>query len=199
MKLRMAENSLFAILLRSHWGISLLVALAFALISRAVLPEQYWLLGAMGGAPFWVIAVMAAWRQRNRLPAQRVEEVLRAVATLSWKDLAQAVDAGFTRDGWSVQRLDNAREGDADFLIRRGTVTAVVAARRWKAARVGEEQLRQLIASRDAQGASQCVLLTLGQVPENAQALAKAQRVQVMQGEPLAQLLRDVGTAKPAR
>ena len=199
MKLRMAEKSLFAILLRSHWGISLLVAIGFVAVSRALLPEQYWLLGAMGGGPFWVIAAMAAWRQRNRLPAQRVEQVLSAVAALSWKDLAQAVDAGFTRDGWSVQRVPNAREGDADFIIRRGTITAVVAARRWKAARVGEEQLRQLIASRDAQGASQCVLLTLGQVPENTLALARAQRVQLMQGEPLAQLLRDVGAAKPAR
>ncbi len=196
MKLRMAENSLFAILLRSHWGISLLIALAFALISRAVLPEQYWLLGAMGGAPFWVIAVIAAWRQRDRLPAQKVEQALRAAAAMGWRDFAQAVDAGFTRDGWRVQRTDSTREGDADFVVRRGTVTAVVAARRWKAARVGEEQLRQLLSSRDAHGASQCVLLTLGQVPESAAALAKAERVQIMQGEPLAQLLRHLASGK---
>ena len=78
----------------------------------------------------------------------------------------------------------------------RGTVTAVVAARRWKAARVGEEQLRQLLSSRDAHGASQCVLLTLGQVPESAAALAKAERVQIMQGEPLAQLLRHLASGK---
>ena len=198
MKLRMAENSLFAILLRSHWGISLLVALAFALISRAVLPEQYWLLGAMGGTPFWVIAVMAAWRQRDRLPAHKVEQVLRAAAAMSWRDFAQAVDAGFTREGWRVQRIDTAREGDADFIIRRGTVTAVVAARRWKAARVGEEPLRQLIASRDVHGASQCVLLTLGEVPPAAAGLAKEHAVQLMQGEPLAQLLRQLAADKPS-
>lgn len=196
MKLRMAEKSLFAILLRSHWGISLLVAIGFVGVSRALLPEQYWLLGAMGGGPFWVIAVMAAWRQRHRLPARRVEQVLRAVAAMGWKDMAQAVDAGFARDGWSVQRIDQPREGDADFVLRRGDACTVVAARRWKAARVGEEQLRQLVASRDAHGASQGVLITLGQVPENALALAKTQRVQILQGEALAQLLRQVGEAK---
>ena len=190
MKLRMAENSLFAILLRSHWGISLLVALGFVAVSRAVMPEQYWLLGAMGGTPFWVIAVMAAWRQRNRLAPQKVEQVLRAAAVMGWREFAQAVEAGFIRDGWSVQRTDSSREGDADLVIRRGAITAVVAARRWKAARVGEEQLRQLIASRDKHGASQCVLLTLGEVPPAAAGFAKEHAVQLMQGDAVAQLLR---------
>ena len=199
MKLRMAENSLFAILLRSHWSISLLIALAFAVVSRAALPEQYWLLGAMGGTPFWVIAGMAAWRQRHRLPPARVGDILGAAAAMGWREFAQAVDDGFSRDGWQVQRTDSTREGDAGLIIRRGAITAVVAARRWKAARVGEEQLRQLLASRDAHGASQCVLLTLGEVPGNADAFARSHGVQVMQGEALAQLLRQLGTPKPVR
>ena len=198
MKLRMAENSLFAILLRSHWGISLLVALGFVAVSRAVMPEQYWLLGAMGGTPFWVIAAMAAWRQRNRLAPQKVEQVLRTAAVMGWREFAQAVEAGFTRDGWSVQRTDSTREGDADFVIRRGTITAVVGARRWKAARVGEEQVRQLIASRDKHGASQCVLLTLGEVPPAAAGFAKEHAVQLMQGEALAQLLRHLLADTPS-
>ena len=39
MRLKMSENSLFAILLRSSWWISLLVALFVATLSRAVLPD----------------------------------------------------------------------------------------------------------------------------------------------------------------
>ena len=198
MKLRMAENSLFAILLRSHWAISLLVALGFVAVSRAVMPEQYWLLGAMGGTPFWVIAAMAAWRQRNRLAPQKVEQVLRAAAEMGWREFAQAAEAGFIRDGWSVQRSDSSREGDADLVIRRGAITAVVAARRWKAARVGEEQLRQLMASRDKHGASQCVLLTLGEVPPAAAGFAKDHAVQLMQGDALAQLLRHLLADTPS-
>ena len=63
MKLRMAENSLFAILLRSPWWISLGLAAIVALVARLALPADLFWFGAFGGLPFVVIAVMAARRQ----------------------------------------------------------------------------------------------------------------------------------------
>ena len=39
--LKMAPNSLFAILLRSPWWISVGIALVFALASKALLPAEY--------------------------------------------------------------------------------------------------------------------------------------------------------------
>ena len=56
--LKMAPNSLFAILLRSPWWISVGIALGFALASKALLPGEYWLFGAMGGFPFTVIGAV---------------------------------------------------------------------------------------------------------------------------------------------
>ena len=38
MKLRMAENSLFAILLRQRWWVSASIALAIGLVAAALLP-----------------------------------------------------------------------------------------------------------------------------------------------------------------
>lgn len=63
MKLRMAENSLFAILLRSRWWISLLIALGIGLVAAALLPAQWRVVGAVSGMPFIVIAVLAARHQ----------------------------------------------------------------------------------------------------------------------------------------
>ncbi|MBN8509743.1 MAG: restriction endonuclease, partial [Burkholderiales bacterium] len=69
MKLRMAENSLFAILLRSPWWVSLAIAAALALLARLLLPERFVAVGAFGaGFPFVVIAAIAAWR-RLRAPS----------------------------------------------------------------------------------------------------------------------------------
>jgi len=39
MKLKMSDNSLFAVLLRSPWWISLLVVAGFTLLSFALLPK----------------------------------------------------------------------------------------------------------------------------------------------------------------
>ena len=78
MKLKMAENSLFAILLRSPWWVSVAVALAILALARALLPPAYVPFGAMGAVPMLVIGAMAALRQwRTPSPAQ-VEQTLQA-------------------------------------------------------------------------------------------------------------------------
>ncbi len=70
MKFRMAEKSLFAVLLRSPWWVSMLVAAVLALLAAALLPAAYRLVGALSAAPFVVIGVFAAVRPW-RLPARR--------------------------------------------------------------------------------------------------------------------------------
>ena len=63
MKIRMAERSLFAILLRAPWWVSLLLVVAIALVSGALLPAAYVLVGVLSAFPFLVIGLIAAWRQ----------------------------------------------------------------------------------------------------------------------------------------
>ena len=53
----MAENSLFAILLRSSWWISAAVAVGIVLLSRVALPQQYFIFGAVAGLPFAVTRI----------------------------------------------------------------------------------------------------------------------------------------------
>jgi restriction system protein len=105
---------------------------------------------------------------------------------MAWRDFSQAVDEAFTRDGYGVRRI----EGAADFAVTRGGRTALVAARRWKAARHGEEALAALHAQMRAQDANDCTYIALGELSANAQRFARANGVQVMNEEGLTQLLR---------
>ena len=59
MRLKMAPNSLFAVLLRSSWWISVGIAVLFALAARALLPAEYWVFGALSGFPFLLIGLVA--------------------------------------------------------------------------------------------------------------------------------------------
>ena len=81
MKLKMSENSLFAILLRSPWWISLLIVAVITLLSFALLPEAYVGFGVMGAFPFLVIAVLAARKQciKLRQKARRGQPLGRGV------------------------------------------------------------------------------------------------------------------------
>ena len=56
------DNSLFAILLRSPWWISVAIGAALGAVAIALLPEAYRIGGALAGFPFLVIGWIAAWR-----------------------------------------------------------------------------------------------------------------------------------------
>lgn len=187
MRLKMAQNSLFAVLLRSQWWISLLVAVVMVAASRALLPSEYWVFGAMGSFPFVVIAAVALVKQLRRPSERRAQAILERVRAMNWREFSQALDEAFTRDGCRVERLEG---GAADLAVTRGGRTSLVAARRWKAARHGEEGLAALHAQMRERDASECTYIALGELSANAQRFARAHGVKVMQEDGLVQLLR---------
>lgn len=188
MKLKMARNSLFAVLLRSPWWISMLLAVLLGAAGFALMPERYRVAGALSGFPFAVIGVIALWQQM-RLPSERrSEEILRAVGTMNWPEFSALLEEGFARQGYSVERV----QGAADFQLSRQGRTTLVAARRWKAARHGEEALQALHRQAQAQGAGSCLYVTLGDLSANAEVFAKRNNVQLMQQQALAYLLKNV-------
>ena len=183
----MAENSLFAILLRKPWWISIGLAVLFSLIALAALPQQYKLYGMSSGFPFLVIGIIAAWKQW-RLPSRaRVEAQLAAVRAMSWRDFSGTVEDAFRRQGYSVTRLDGPA---ADFeLTNPAGRRTLVSCKRWKAASNGVEPLRDLHAAAEAREAQDGIYLTAGSVTDNARRFAAGNRMRVLEGEQLAQLL----------
>jgi len=63
MKFKMAEKSLFAVLLRSPWWTSVGIALAIVVLDRVLLPSLYVPFGMVSGLPFLVIGGIASWRE----------------------------------------------------------------------------------------------------------------------------------------
>jgi restriction system protein len=187
LKFEMAENSLFAILLRSSWWISVLVAAAIVLLSRIALPEKYFVFGAVGALPFLVIGGITLWRQLQKPSASRVARTLEAVGAMSWRDFSASLEAAFRRDGYEVVRIDAA---GADFEMRKAGRKTLVNCKRWKVGRTGIEPLRELLAARDRREADEVVYVATGQVTEQADRYAAEKRIRLMQGEDLARLLR---------
>jgi restriction system protein len=186
-KLRMAENSLFAILLRRAWWVSALVALGLGMAGMAVAPVGWHVVGALSGFPFFVIAAMAAWRQRHDSSQSEVAHVEAAVRGMAWPAFAELLEQAFERDGHEVTRL----AGAVDFrLVRRGQ-TLLVSARRWKSARSGVEPLRELQAAREKADAG-ALCIGLGEITGPAAAFAAQHSIAVWRAAELARALRGV-------
>jgi restriction system protein len=184
---KMAPNSLFAVLLRSSWWISFSIGLAFVVLSKIFLPADYWAFGAFGSIVFFVIAGIRFSRQWRIPGRKKVESLESRVREMSWSAFSEKLEKAFARDGYQIKKLN----GPADFAITRAGRTGLIAAKRWKAAQHSEDSLRLLHAEKEQHGAVDCTLICLEPLGEKARSFAEKNKVQVMQGVGLAQLLRD--------
>ena len=183
----MAPNSLFSILLRSPWWVSLLVATLLGMLGVALLPDRFRIAGALSGLPFAVIAALAAKRQWGLPSAARVARTHEAVSRMGWTAFSALLEQAFRREGYSVQR---AAIAGIDFDLERRGRRMLVCARRWKSAHTGLEALRALQAARDGSDAADALYIGLGPVNDKALPYAAEHRITIWQAAELAQALR---------
>src|SRR5882672_7288326 len=99
MKLTLKENSLFGILLRSPWWASALGAAAAFGVTRLFMPAAF---AVFAASPFVVIALYVAWKQLRAPSGRRIAARLERLRAMSWDEFAQAIEKGFSRDGYTV-------------------------------------------------------------------------------------------------
>ena len=187
LKFQMAKNSVFAILLRSPWWVSVGIAMLLGLLGFALLPDQFRVFGAVSGLPFAVVGAVAARRQWHLPSAARIAQTQQALAAMAWPAFAVLLEQAFQRDGYTVQR---GKAAGVDFELERQGRRMLVCARRWKSARTGLEALRPLQAAREASEAQDALYIGLGPLSDNAQPFAARHRIAIWQAAELAHALR---------
>jgi restriction system protein len=181
-----AENSLFAILLRSPWWVSILLAAGVVAAGRLVVPEAYALYAVFAALPFIVIGCVALWRQLRAPSAGRVANTLEAVRAMSWEDFSSALADALRDEGYTVSRLTGAA---ADFELAKAGRVSLVGCKRWKAARTGIDPLRDLYEAGRGREAHECIYVATGEITDGALAFAGKMNIRLIHGAELAKLL----------
>lgn len=187
MKFKMAENSLFAILLRSRWWISFLVGAAWALLAAALVPQPYKIVAILGSLPFWALGFVAFVRQYEQPTPLQQQALLGDAASKNWGDFANHLERAWLVEGYEVER---SKDAAADFVLRRNGKTTLVTAKRWKAGTHGIEPLRALHQAMQAQAADECAYVCLAPLQDTAQRFADAHNMAILSGLTLATLLQ---------
>ena len=182
----MAENSLFAVLMRSRWWISFAICAAVVLVSLAVFPKDISPFAALGAFPFFVVGCIACYKQLRAPSPARLEQIQQVIAEQSWADFCAQLQTAWQAEGYEVQRLNQA---GADLLLTRNGQTSVVGARRWKAAAHGVEPLRELQAAQHKLKADLCVYVALQPLGENAASWAAQNQLVVLDAKSIATLI----------
>jgi restriction system protein len=188
----MAKNSLFSVLLRSPWWVSLALAAVMALLAAALLPDPYRAVGALSCFPFVIIAAMAARRQWHMPNAEQASKTLEAVGTMGWPAFSALLEQAFAREGYTVRR---GQGNGVDFELERQGRVMLVSAKRWKGAHIALDALRALQAAREAASATDALVIGLGELTATARPYAAEYRIAVWQATELAQKLHGLPLA----
>ena len=194
MQWTMNENSLFAILLRSSFLWSFMIAAVMIGVMLALLPEAYRIVGVVSALPFIVIGCMAAWRQLRAPSAARVARTAEAVRAMSWSEFRTALSDAYRREGYDVQPA----EGPADLELRKEWRRSLVSCKRWKVGRTGVEPLRDLVKAKEAREAHECMYVAVGEISDNAREFAQKNAVALIGPAELARIMPQRGSRKAA-
>lgn len=188
----MAKRSLFSILSRAPWWLSVLIAAAVFMAVRQFMPDYA---AAASTLPFLVIAAYAGWRQARAPSAEGRADALAALRTLPWPAFAARIEEAFRRDGHAVAAFAGS---GADYALRRDGRVALAGCKRWKVAQTGVEPLRELLQAQRAAGADECIYVTAGELSPNAHQFAERNGIRLLcEAELVAFLAR--GGGKPGR
>jgi len=186
----MAKDSLFSILSRAPWWMSVLIAAALFAGIRLFLPDIAAFFAAL---PFLVIACYAGWRQMRAPSTADATDMLAKLRTMSWEGFAVVISAAFRHDGYDVTKIE---AGAADFELRKNGRVSIASCKRWKVAQTGIGPLRDLLAEKQVRDAQECVYVTAGDVTANASAFATEKGIRLLSGAALGDLVARLERSK---
>jgi restriction system protein len=164
-------------LLRSPWWWSFLIAAVLVLLARVFLPEAFRAVGMLSALPFAVLSIIAAWRQRDKPSPERVSLALTDLANMSWKQFLPIMEQAFVQQGFSVMPLNSSA---ADLRLEKSGKVTLVSCKRWKAATLGVEVLRDLKELQVSQDVAYAACISLSLPTGVALKFAKANGVQLI-------------------
>ena len=184
------KDTLFAVLSRAPWWISVAVAAALFAVTRSFLPD----IAAVAAAlPFLGIAGYAGWRQLRAPSATNVTETLGKIRGMPWENFSAIIAEAFRRDGYAVTEVF---KGAVDLKLDRNGRVALVSCKRWKVAQTGIGPLRELLDAKRAQDAADCIYVAAGAFTANARAFATEKSIRLLHDAPLAELVARVERGK---
>lgn len=178
----MAKESLFNILSRQPWWITLLVAFGLFWVAYAIFPP----VAPFVALPFLLLAVYIGIVQLRRGPVVDPGERLAALRAMPWEVFSAEVTRAYRKQGYSVLPPDGR---GYDFRLVKDARTSLLQCRRWKVNQVGEAPLRELAQAVDREEASRGICLAAGDFSAPARKFASGEPLVLVSGVELARLL----------
>jgi len=183
MAFKVAENSLFAVLLRSPWWYSVLIGLAFIAFSLVIFNGQYVALGVFAAIPFFGIAAFSGHKQSLKPSRSRIIEVDQQARKMSAGQIADKIAQRYIEERYDSHPFDGKA---AEQILTRGRHKIVLCSKRFKVGNTGIEPLKLLVSAGEKIEATGYLNVTLGEISAAARDYAEKNNIELIQADRLA-------------
>ena len=185
----MAQETLFRILSRQPWWVTLLAGFGIYALARVI----YEPIAPFMAVPFVALSVYIGYSQWRGGAVVNAVERLVELRAMSWDAFSTALTDAYRRDGYSVAPADGA---GYDFKLEKGARVTLLECRRWKVSQVGAAPVRELAKAVDREEAYKGICVTCSDFTAPARDLATKEPVTLVSGRELVEL---VGGGKKKR
>jgi restriction system protein len=178
----MPRETLFTILSRQPWWVTVLVASGMFGIAHLIYPP----VAPFVALPFFIVAAYIAFVQWRTGSPVDVGERIAELRAMSWDEFSARVSDAYRRQGYTVAPADGS---GYDFkLTRQGRIT-LLQCRRWKVNQVGVGPLRELVSAIERNDASGGICIAAGEFSAPARKFAAGEPLSLVTGRDLVALI----------
>jgi len=116
-----------------------------------------------------------------------------ALRRMTWREFERLVAQAFRDRGYDVTRSESGPDGGVDLVAGKGAERVLVQCKHWRAQKIGVKIVRELHGVVAAQGASRGSVVTSGVFTREARVFAQACSIELIDGNGLDTLIREVG------
>lgn len=112
---------------------------------------------------------------------------------ISWQEFELLVGEAFRRKGYTLEESGGGvADGGVDLILWKDGEKALVQCKQWRAYKVGVKVVRELYGVMTAEGASAGYVVTSGRFTRGALEFAKGREIELIEGEQLTRMIREV-------
>lgn len=116
-----------------------------------------------------------------------------SIRQMTWQDFERLVGEVFRRQGYHVEEQGGAGpDGGIDLVLHKAGRKSIVQCKRWRSVQVGVSPVRELYGVMTAEKADSCIFVSSGTYTEDARDFANGKPIQLIEGDRLASLIREV-------
>jgi restriction system protein len=148
----------------------------------------------------WIGATGSFIRSRHRRRLLETQTGLDSLRAMTWREFEMLVGEAFRRQGYTVREtgLDGA-DGGIDLILHKDGKVTLVQCKQWKTQRVDVKVAREMLGLMTHHHAAAVKIVAIGDYTADAWRFAGGKAIELINGEALLSMVREVQTPTPAK